>query len=105
MYFNEFQDIKLSALGLGTMRLPTTEDGRIDREKLRDMVKLANAEVKRVRFNKAQFQTITQRVFDVQKQLEEKLGGERVNLLTTKKRRRPQGKDGKRRPQKRQHRE
>lgn len=41
MYYNEFQDIKLSALGLGTMRLPTMEDGRIDREKLKEMVKLA----------------------------------------------------------------
>ena len=30
MLYNSFQDLKLSALGFGAMRLPLLEDGSID---------------------------------------------------------------------------
>ena len=30
MRYNDFKDLKISALGFGTMRLPMTEDGSID---------------------------------------------------------------------------
>ena len=30
MYYNNFKNLKLSALGFGTMRLPCKEDGSID---------------------------------------------------------------------------
>ena len=41
MIFNEFKNDKLSLLGMGCMRLPTSEDGKIDKEKTREMVALA----------------------------------------------------------------
>ncbi len=42
MIYNSFQDIKLSALGMGCMRFPTCGgDGNIDKEKTREMVKYA----------------------------------------------------------------
>ena len=41
MIFNEFKNDKLSLLGMGCMRLPTNENGKIDKEKTREMVALA----------------------------------------------------------------
>ncbi len=41
MIYNEFQGKKLSALGFGTMRLPTLGDGQIDEPQLVQMVDLA----------------------------------------------------------------
>ena len=42
MIYNDFHGSKLSALGLGCMRLPTTgEDDKIDMEKLKEMVAFA----------------------------------------------------------------
>lgn len=41
MIFNEFKDDTLSLLGFGAMRLPTKSDGSIDKDKTREMVKLA----------------------------------------------------------------
>lgn len=40
MIYNEFQGIKLSALGMGNMRLPVIDgnDGKIDVEKAREMI-------------------------------------------------------------------
>ena len=43
MLFKDFQDIKLSALGFGTMRLPLGADGEIDQAQLDEMVDLAIA--------------------------------------------------------------
>ncbi len=40
MIYNDFQGEKLSALGFGTMRLPTRADGRIDEEQLAAMIDL-----------------------------------------------------------------
>ena len=41
MIYNKFQDIELSALGMGCMRFPTLEDGSIDKEATRKMVDYA----------------------------------------------------------------
>lgn len=42
MYYNEIAGIKVSALGMGNMRLPTTEErGPIDREKAREIIEYA----------------------------------------------------------------
>lgn len=41
MIYREFNDEKISLLGFGTMRLPTTEDGKIDEVQTADMVKIA----------------------------------------------------------------
>ncbi len=43
MIYNDFQNIKLSALGMGCMRLPTYEndDSRIDKDATRDMIEYA----------------------------------------------------------------
>ena len=41
MIYHEFQDLKLSALGFGTMRLPTLENGSIDVPQTEEMVKYA----------------------------------------------------------------
>lgn len=41
MIYREFNDKKISLLGFGTMRLPTTEDGKIDEVQTADMVKCA----------------------------------------------------------------
>ena len=41
MQYKQFQDIRLSALGFGTMRLPTRADGTIDEEKVLQMTKFA----------------------------------------------------------------
>ncbi len=41
MIFAQFQNEKLSLLGLGCMRLPTLENGKIDEEKTREMVAVA----------------------------------------------------------------
>ena len=43
MLYNSFQNLSLSALGFGTMRLPTLPDGEIDQEQLDKMVDLAMA--------------------------------------------------------------
>ena len=43
MIYNEFQNKRLSALGFGTMRLPTREDGQIDTEELAKMTDYAIA--------------------------------------------------------------
>ncbi|MBO2528198.1 MAG: oxidoreductase [Clostridiales bacterium] len=43
MLYSDFQDLKLSKLGFGTMRLPTKEDGSIDEEKTDEMVRFAMA--------------------------------------------------------------
>ncbi len=40
MIYNDFQGIKLSALGFGTMRLPTLPDGQIDEGQLAEMIDL-----------------------------------------------------------------
>ncbi len=44
MIYKSFQDRSLSALGLGCMRLPTTEDGSIDVEETRELVTYAMRE-------------------------------------------------------------
>ena len=46
MIYKEFQDLKLSALGLGTMRLPVVDgkDGEIDRDAAREMFDCAMAQ-------------------------------------------------------------
>lgn len=41
MIYRELNGNNVSALGFGTMRLPMTEDGRIDEAKTSDMIKLA----------------------------------------------------------------
>lgn len=41
MYYNDFQGKKLSALGFGLMRLPTTPDGAIDQARFEKMVDYA----------------------------------------------------------------
>ena len=41
MLYSDFQDLKLSRLGFGTMRLPQREDGSIDEDKTREMVRFA----------------------------------------------------------------
>lgn len=41
MIYNEFQNLKLSALGFGTMRLPVLEGGAIDEAQVAEMVKYA----------------------------------------------------------------
>ena len=41
MIYNDFQDLKLSNLGLGMMRLPLNEDGLIDEIKTEEMIKYA----------------------------------------------------------------
>ncbi len=41
MYYNEFQGKKISALGFGTMRLPLSENGRIDEERTERMFRYA----------------------------------------------------------------
>lgn len=41
MIYREFNDKKISLLGFGTMRLPTTENGKIDEVQTADMVKIA----------------------------------------------------------------
>ena len=41
MIYKNFQDIKLSSLGLGCMRLPVDKDGKIDMTALRDMIAYA----------------------------------------------------------------
>lgn len=41
MQYSKFEDMKISKLGFGTMRLPMKEDGSIDVEETRKMVKLA----------------------------------------------------------------
>lgn len=41
MIYRDFQDKKLSALGFGTMRLPTGPDGSIDEEQVRRMTRYA----------------------------------------------------------------
>ena len=43
MLYNEFQSLRLSALGFGAMRLPTLEGGVIDQEELERMVDAAMA--------------------------------------------------------------
>jgi len=43
MLYNDFQDLKLSALGFGTMRLPVLPDGQIDQEEMDRMVDAAMA--------------------------------------------------------------
>jgi predicted aldo/keto reductase-like oxidoreductase len=43
MLYNDFQGLKLSALGFGTMRLPVLADGQIDQEELDRMVDAAMA--------------------------------------------------------------
>ena len=43
MLYSDFQDLKLSKLGFGTMRLPTKADGSIDEEKTDEMVRFAMA--------------------------------------------------------------
>ena len=43
MLYNDFQDLKLSALGFGAMRLPLLADGTIDQEELDRMVDAAMA--------------------------------------------------------------
>lgn len=43
MLYNDFQDMKLSALGFGAMRLPLDESGKIDRAELDRMVDAAMA--------------------------------------------------------------
>lgn len=41
MQYKQFQDIQLSALGFGTMRLPTLPDGTIDETMVREMTRYA----------------------------------------------------------------
>ena len=42
MYYNEIAGIKVSALGMGNMRLPTTEErGPIDQVKAREIIEYA----------------------------------------------------------------
>lgn len=41
MIYNSFQGKRISALGLGGMRFPTCEDGKVDIEKVREMVDFA----------------------------------------------------------------
>lgn len=41
MQYSKFQDMKISKLGFGTMRLPMKEDGSIDKEETKKMVKVA----------------------------------------------------------------
>lgn len=41
MIYSNFQDLKLSRLGFGTMRLPTCADGSIDEEKTAEMIRYA----------------------------------------------------------------
>ncbi|MBR2353878.1 MAG: aldo/keto reductase [Clostridia bacterium] len=41
MIYNHFQDMKLSSLGMGCMRLPTCPDGKIDMDSVREMVAYA----------------------------------------------------------------
>lgn len=41
MIYSDFQDLKLSRLGFGTMRLPTCADGSIDEEKTAEMIRYA----------------------------------------------------------------
>ena len=41
MFFNDFQEIKLPALGFGAMRLPTKEDGSVDEQQVEAMVAYA----------------------------------------------------------------
>ncbi len=43
MLYNDFQDLKLSALGFGAMRLPLLPDGSIDGAQLDAMIDLAMA--------------------------------------------------------------
>lgn len=44
MLYREFADLKLSALGMGTMRLPRTENGEIDRAATAEMIAYAIAQ-------------------------------------------------------------
>ena len=41
MQYKPFQDLQLSALGMGNMRLPTGEDGVIDEQKAREIIEHA----------------------------------------------------------------
>ena len=41
MIYKEFKNLRLSALGLGTMRLPLKENGLIDEEKTSEMIDYA----------------------------------------------------------------
>lgn len=41
MIYNDFQDLKLSRLGFGTMRLPQKPDGTVDEEQVFEMVRYA----------------------------------------------------------------
>ena len=43
MIYRDFQDLHLSLLGFGTMRLPTTVDGAIDEDTTQAMVDYALA--------------------------------------------------------------
>ena len=43
MIYRDFQDLHLSLLGFGTMRLPTTADGAIDEDTTQAMVDYALA--------------------------------------------------------------
>ncbi len=41
MIYTDFQGEKLSLLGFGTMRMPTTENGTVDEAQVSDMVRYA----------------------------------------------------------------
>ena len=41
MRYNNFKDLKISALGFGTMRLPKGSDGKIDYDAAKEMVSAA----------------------------------------------------------------
>ena len=43
MLYNSFQDLKLSALGFGAMRLPLLDNGSVDQAELDRMVDAAMA--------------------------------------------------------------
>ena len=43
MIYKKFKEFSLSALGFGTMRLPLTEDGRVDQVRVDEMVDYAIA--------------------------------------------------------------
>ena len=44
MIYKDFQDLKLSALGFGTMRLPVLADGSIDQAEVDKMIDYAMAQ-------------------------------------------------------------